>query len=251
MKLLVDIGNTSVKWAEFSADRIASRGGFRHCERMFSEMATAAWARLPAPERIIVSNVAGVELQQALSGWTLAHWGLLPDYIQVSARACGVTNAYHVASDLGADRWAALVGAHHGSSTPVCIVDCGTAITIDALSPAGEHLGGLILPGIAMLAELLLQHTVDIHAVDKLPPVSLLARGTGEGVSSGATCMAVAAIDRVVGDLMAGQGENLEVIITGGDALQILPLLARPARHEPDLVLQGLAILSGEHRCDY
>ena len=87
----------------------------------------------------------------------LERWDLQPEYIRVTKRACGVTNAYDVAADLGVDRWAALVGAHQGSSGPVCIVDCGTAITIDALSPAGEHLGGLIMPGITMLAELLVR----------------------------------------------------------------------------------------------
>jgi len=247
VKLLLDIGNTSINWAEYRDDRIISRGHFRHCEGMFNRMATAAWAQLAVPQRIIVSNVAGAELRRTLSAWTLGRWDLEPDYIQATEHACGVTNAYQVPSELGADRWAALVGAHHGSSAPLCIVDCGTAMTVDVLSQAGEHLGGLILPGNAMLADLLLRDTAGIRTVDKLPPVCLLAKGTGEAVNSGATYMAVAAIDRVVCDLVAGLGENLEVILTGGDAVQILPLLARPARHEPDLVLQGLAILSGEH----
>lgn len=247
MKLLLDIGNTAVKWAEYSAGRMVSRGDFRHRDGVFSELADAAWARLQAPARIVVANVAGAVLQRSLSDWTRAHWGLQPDYFRATARACGVTNAYHVAADLGADRWAALVGAHRGHGVPVCIVDCGTALTVDVLSPAGAHLGGLILPGIAMLAECLVHNTADIGMVTDLPPLSLLAQGTGEGVTSGATRMAVAALDHVVGELVAGQGGNLEVVITGGDGARILPLLARPARLEPDLVLQGLAKLSGEH----
>ena len=155
-----------------------------------------------------------------------------------------MTNAYTLAGDLGVDRWAAIVGAHHGYPDAVCVVDCGTAITIDLVAASGEHCGGLILPGADMLQKSLLDNTAGIKSPDVLQPAVLLAHGTRDAVNSGVLYLAAAAIDRIVTEMGVAAGETTGVVITGGDAERILPLLEVAAHHEPDLVLQGLAILS-------
>jgi type III pantothenate kinase len=170
---------------------------------------------------------------------------LKPEAVTVSASACGVTNAYANPANLGIDRWAALVGAHQHYSAAVCIVDCGTAVTIDLLTAEGEHQGGLILPGTDMLQQLLMTGTVAINDPGSSRFATLLASDTDAAVNGGAIYMVVAAIDRVVADMTAGHAGSVETLITGGDAGRILPLLAAPAHHDPDLVLKGLAILSG------
>jgi type III pantothenate kinase len=114
------------------------------------------------------------------------------------------------------------------------------------LAASGQHQGGLILPGIDMLKQVVRQDTAEVRPSEESAVATLLANSTGDGVHSGAVFMVAAAIDRIISDLVAMQGQDVEVLITGGDAGTILTLLARPAHHDPELVLKGLAILAGE-----
>lgn len=247
MKLLLDAGNTSVKWGLCEAGNIVASGGFMHRENTFNTLAGQAWSDMQVPAGVYMANVAGEQLGGQLSDWIEKQWGIIPVAVASSGQACGVTNAYTVPENLGVDRWAALIGAHHHGSGAVCIVDCGTAITLDMLDADGVHQGGLILPGVEMLKQMLLQNTA-VNNVFRAPgPAKLFAMGTEDAVNSGALYMAVAAIDRIVTDMVAGPGTHPDVVITGGDASRILTLLVCPARHDPELVLKGLALLAGEY----
>ena len=109
------------------------------------------------------------------------------------------------------------MAAYHGSESSVCVIDCGTAITIDVVDAAGIHQGGLIAPGIDMMRRSLAQDTAAIGPIRTGGrATALLARDTTGCVNSGVMHMAGALIDRVTGDA-AGYG-NLEAVITGGDA---------------------------------
>jgi len=246
MRLLVDVGNSAVKWALESADGIVDDDRLVHRGRDIDGQLSLAWGSLQRPAEVCVVNVAGEAMASALTAWTRQHWSLIPRFFSTGDTACGVTNAYSVPEKLGVDRWAALIGAHQQCSGAVCVVDCGTAITLDLLAANGQHQGGLILPGITMLKQVLLADTAEVKSSAEPPLASLLASSTGAAVHSGAVYMVVAAIDRLVHDLTAKQGQDLEVLITGGDAGAILTLLAQPAHHDPELVLKGLAILAGE-----
>lgn len=246
MKLLLDVGNTAVKWGLYEADGIESPGRFEHRAAVFDEIADRAWSMLPVPDEIIVASVAGVGLNERISHWFMQQWQREPTFIQASKSACGVTNAYHVPGDLGVDRWAGIVGAYHGVNGSVCVVDCGTAITIDLVRSSGEHCGGLILPGVAALRQALLANSANIELSEKLRAAVPLARGTPEAVSSGVLYLAASAIERIVSDMTAASGESAGLVMTGGDAERLLPLLTITASHTPDLVLQGLATLSNE-----
>jgi type III pantothenate kinase len=118
---------------------------------------------------------------------------------------------------------------------------------MDALDAKGQHLGGLIIPGLNMMRSALIQNTGGIHE-QKLNQgegkVSVLARDTLGAVSGGALYALIAVIDRVTADLAADLQAPLARIICGGDAERLLPLLAESYRYEPNLVLQGLAILA-------
>ena len=246
MMLLLDVGNTSIKWAVRESTEMSPAGCFQHQNKDFNALAQTAWASLPAPEKIMVSNVAGSDIGDSLTDWALNHWGLTPVFVRVTDKALGVTNAYARPADLGVDRWMALVGAHSSSSGALCIVDCGTAITLDFLAADGVHRGGLILPGVDMIERMLLNNTADIKLSSNLQFATPFASGTGEAVHGGAIYMVTAAIDRIVADMGVESGTRPEVIITGGDAGQIQSLLSCSPRHEPALVLKGLAIFAGE-----
>jgi type III pantothenate kinase len=245
MMLLLDIGNTSVKWA-IQVNGVMSPGGcFRHQGEDFNTLAQVAWGGLQAPEKIVVSNVAGRDMGDSLAGWAQNHWCTTPVFVRVTDQAFGVTNAYARPTDLGVDRWAALIGARSSCSGALCIVDCGTAVTLDFLAADGVHKGGVILPGVDMLERMLLKNTADINLSNVSQFAAPFASGTSDAVHSGATYMVTAAIDRIVTDMGVAAGVSPEVIITGGDAGKIQPLLSSSTRHDPDLVLKGLAILAG------
>ena len=151
MKLLVDAGNSSIKWALCNAGEWHNGDRFVHRGRDITGQLTHYWASLQPPEGVYVANVAGKRLGRDLTTWTREWWSQTPEFIGSTPEACGVRNAYAEPETLGVDRWAALIGAHHQIRGAVCIVDCGTAITLDLLLADGQHRGGLILPGIEML----------------------------------------------------------------------------------------------------
>ncbi len=247
MILLVDIGNTRLKWACLEGDAFARSGEVNHVGLGLAEVAEKAWPELPKPERLVVSNVAGREAAQALTVWSRHAWDINPEFIVSEQTALGVTNAYHNGEQLGTDRWAALLACRAKAFGDVCIVDCGTAITIDVLAADGQHLGGLIVPGLAMMRRTLTDDTCGIRstgAESDAGDIALLARNTGQAVAAGTLYAAVAVVDRVTSDIAAELQVELALILTGGDAPQILPLVRGPFRHEPELVLKGLAVIA-------
>lgn len=244
MTLLVDIGNTRFKWARTAGGPLFEHGETVYRGETIPDTLTECWASFEPPPHVLVCNVAGSAVAEAFSAWVAKTWRAEVEYISAQAAAWGVTNAYVEPSTLGADRWATLIAAHRKFADPVCIVDCGTAITIDALAANGEHLGGLIVPGISLMRQSLSDNTEGIHEVVS-GDVSLLARNTRDGVTAGTLYAAVAVIDRVVADVEAELAQGVRCIVSGGDARSVCTLLARDAFWEPDLVLQGLAVMAG------
>jgi type III pantothenate kinase len=247
MMLLVDTGNSAIKWAFSKAGGLVGNDRFVHRGEDISGQLTRCWGTLQTPTGMYIANVAGKQMGEALTDWTRRQWSQTPEFISSSAAACGVKNAYSDPETLGVDRWAALIGAHHHTRGAVCIIDCGTAITLDVLLASGQHQGGLILPGIEMLKQALQEDTAEVRSSAEVQAASVIVSSTGAAVHGGAVYMAVAAIDRIINDITVTHEQDFEVVITGGDAGTILTLLAHPARHDPALVLKGLAILAGEH----
>lgn len=240
MTLVVDVGNTRLKWARADGRMLTDKGDAVHATLGVAKVLEACWSGLIRPHRVLVCNVAGAVMAETLSTWMAQHWHCPVDFIVARRAGWGVTNAYQVPANLGADRWAALVAAHRKFSPPVCIVDCGTAITIDVLAAEGQHLGGLILPGLTAMRRSLYRCT------DAIPEVSggnlsLLARNTNDAVASGTLHAAVALIDRVIAEVQATVEAEVTCVVCGGDASLIVPHLARRATYEPDLVLLGAA----------
>ena len=244
MKLLLDVGNTAVKWATVESGSLTVHGDFVHRDGDFGRLASQAWSGLESPAAVVAVNVAGEGVAAAIADFVRQTWQCPVEFVNTAHAACGVTNAYHAPGDLGTDRWVAMIAAHHGVGGAVCVVDCGTAITIDLVAASGEHRGGLILPGVRLLGETLAVNTAGIRLQDDTTATGLLGRTTRDGVIGGAQYLAAAAIDRIAADVIEDAGEPVTVIITGGDAERLLPLLATRVQHEPRLVLLGLAILS-------
>ena len=249
--ILLDVGNSAVKWATERDGVLEAGGRFYYRDVGFARAAEREWQDLAAPSLVAVASVARADVECELSAWTGKAWGMTPCFIRAGKEAAGVTNAYADAGTLGADRWAAIVAAHHATKRPVCVIDCGTAITLDVVDADGLHQGGLIAPGLDVMRRSLMQETAAIGAlaVEAGGMAPTLGRNTTDAVNSGVMHMAGALVDRCIEEAARRYGPALEAVITGGDAGKLLPVLRRSPRHDRDLVLKGISILAREALC--
>ena len=247
MNLLVDIGNTRIKWALQDGDDWTSGPPLMRGNKAFKDIARPAWKELETPERVIVSNVAGAEFEKSVRTWVKRRWKLAPEFLASQAEQCGVKNAYSKPERLGNDRWAAFIAARARYRGPVVILSCGTAITIDALSAEGRHLGGLIAPGIELMISAVCSGAADVNIEDSdSDEIALLAGSTEAAVLGGGLYTAVSLLDRVSADLRGELGAGATLLLTGGDAQRLMPLLDSKPEYEPELVLKGLAVFAKE-----
>jgi type III pantothenate kinase len=247
--LLIDIGNSRIKWASLSKGKLHPGDDIQRPEepRALVSCAENHWKHLKKPSAVVVSNVAGPAFAAALNDWAISQWQVPVHFVIAEKSAFGIINAYTVPERFGPDRWAALIAARRRYDGAVCVVDAGTAVTIDVLGDNGAHQGGLIIPGLNMMRRALLDRTQDILAATIEPVrggITLLARDTRDGVDGGTLYTLVAVIDRVVTDVGAELGSEPTCVITGGDAAALLPLLAGEYHYAPELVLEGLAVIA-------
>lgn len=244
MILLLDAGNSRLKWAMLRNGHFEHGGSLEQSSEAIKEFASAAWGHLDAPEAVLVANVAGEPLRRALNSWIKRRWKLTPEYVVASAEQFGIRNAYSEPERLGVDRWLALLAARELFTGALCVVDCGTALTVDVLAQDDRHLGGLISPGMQLMRDALTARAEGIRGqIDQAThaQVTLLGTDTGSAVAGGTLYAEVAFIDRIFADLRAELGPKLRCVITGGDAQRLQPLLACDTHYEADLVLLGLA----------
>ncbi|MBA3565180.1 MAG: type III pantothenate kinase, partial [Gammaproteobacteria bacterium] len=171
-------------------------------------------------------------------------------FVVAEKQAFGVRNAYAEPAKLGADRWAAMIGAFTELGGPVSVVDAGTALTVDVVAGDGQHLGGLIAPGLELMCEFLRDRTSDIAALETAHAVGepgMLADNTADALRNGALNALAGLVERAIAQAEALLDREMRVVVvTGGDADRILAAIRRPATYNPALVLQGLAEFAKE-----
>ena len=129
----------------------------------------------------------------------------------------------------------------------LCVVDAGTALTIDWVDKDGQHKGGMILPGPNLQAESLFSSTSHLSESSD-EPLRMFANNTTEAIAAGVCYACSTLIDRACTEIAASAKGKVKLVMTGGDASRILPLLAQSAEVNDDLVLQGVALLAEERR---
>ncbi|MGH8712799.1 MAG: type III pantothenate kinase [Casimicrobiaceae bacterium] len=245
--LLVDIGNTFLKWGLFRA-RGAGEARENRIESghvLLEEISglAAQFAKFRTPAQIVISNVAGTRVRstiiRVLETWPDApppHW-VIPH-----AQQCGVVNRYRNPAQLGSDRWAALLGARSLiAASPALVVVCGTATTIDYLTGAGEFTGGVILPGVGLMLRALHQHTAALPDADGEYVENPLQ--TVDAIASGCQHAQAGAIERLYRMHLA-RAQGLICLISGGAARALAPRLTIPFELHDNLVLEGLYCIS-------
>ena len=248
MKLLLDIGNTRIKWGCLADGRLQQCGEWVHRGQSVAANREQI-ARLPVkPEQAAAVNVAGAELEALIATELHATHGIELQSLRTGPMWGEVRNGYVDHTQLGADRWAAIVGAFARYQADLCVVDAGTAVTIDWISKDGQHLGGFILPGRELAQAALRGETADIDAFASCQsdPAAGTEPGqsTREAIARGADFALCAAIDRAA-QRRAGLAAEPLLVLTGGDADNLLPGLSSQADLSPQLVLEGVACLAG------
>ncbi|MBT8421714.1 MAG: type III pantothenate kinase [Gammaproteobacteria bacterium] len=246
-QLLLDIGNTRIKWAFDGGDELTDAGELMHRGQPEAlDEFPAALAR--RPDTVTAINVAGAAIADRVTAALRAHCDVAVQFLQVSERCGDVTNGYTEWQQLGADRWAAVVGAWHELRSDALVVDAGTAVTIDLLRADGRHQGGLILPGLHLAEQVLGVSTADIanFAAEAPGPgkPDWFGCATAEAVQRGARFSLCAAIDRAVAEFPSGAMPP--VLLTGGDAAALQPGLRSRSELRPLLVLEGVKHLQAE-----
>lgn len=242
--LLVDAGNTRLKWAFSQAGvRSPAQAAAHHAGEDLGAV-FAQWAMRPAPTRVLLASVASPALAEALGRWWSRHWGVEAEVVESRAEACGVRNAYAEPRRLGVDRWAAMIGARRRFSGPLCVVDCGTATTIDVVDAAGRHLGGLIAPGPGLMRAALQGNTAAIGAETAEPGDDGLASDTASAVSAGALAATAGLVERVVRQAEARFPAGVTAVLCGGYSADLIPLLQIEYEREEFLVLDGLNVMA-------
>lgn len=242
--LLVDIGNTNLKWCWSDQLPDAIRG-VAHGGASAAELADRQWGHLDRPGRVLIANVASPEWLQQLVDWMVRRWGIRPELAVSGRKSCGVTNAYEIPERLGVDRWLALVAAHHEGQSPACIVDCGTAVTLDVIDRQGLHQGGLILPGPRLMKAALLRGTRIPEAQDERPE-EMLGQDTRSAIGLAPLLAIAGMVEKVMREHPWDDAATPNLILTGADAGLLASRLGIPAVIQPDLVLRGLLLAAGK-----
>lgn len=238
MTLLLDLGNTRFKWGWYRGGAFQPGGAATYDDTLDDALASSL--QLQAGERAFAVSVAAIERRAVLEDYLLSRFGVELEYLASTAEACGVRNGYLSPTRLGADRWAALLGARRVfGSVAICVVDCGSAVTVDAMDAQGCHQGGLIMPGLGLMRRGLAHGTAGLPMIDDAP-VHLFGRDTASAIGSGTLLGLAAAIDGLAAEMRGSLEGNVHFILTGGDAPALLPHLRQPFVHRPNLVLEGL-----------
>lgn len=233
---LLELGHSRLKLARRAGKALADVQSFplEHFGQWL-----AGQAPVPA-DRFWLSSVPLPAVTARVSD-VLARAGLEWTAVTTGSAALPVAASY---SGMGVDRWLAIQPVWTALRAPFCLVDCGTATTIDVVDGRGAHRGGWIMPGIAAAREGMLARAPGLRR--KLPEHSALplpARDTAQGIEDGLLLQQAGGIARAYRIAAGAPGVDGEpaLVMTGGAAAPLQSLL-EGARVEPDLVLRGLAM---------
>ena len=236
--LAIDAGNTRVKWGVHDGGKWNPCGALPTAE---APRLARQWEAIAGGVRAIASNVAGEKVERGLRdmcearGWPIAFIASLPEQL-------GVTNGYRDHRQLGPDRWAGMICAHRTHAGHKLVVNAGTALTVDALTAGGRFMGGLIVPGPALMRASLDRGTAGLRLAEG--HFEAFPAGTPDAITTGAIQACVGAIERMAAAMRDAGCAPDHVILSGGAAPEIAPHLPGGAILEENLVLEGLLAIA-------
>ena len=243
MLLLLDSGHSRLAWGLASEHGWVAQGAVRNQD--IGTLALREWQNLPRPERVIGVNVAGEATRVRVEA-QLLRWRTMPDWLIATEYAAGVTNHYALPSQLGADRWAAMVAARQRVvaelfPSPCVVVTARTAVCVDALDGDGIFRGGLILPGPNLMLQALAANTPHL----KMPPGRYhdFPVTNADAMFSGVMQSICGAVEQMRARLATADSPT-RCFLSGGAAPDIAPHLTAPVDVVDNLVLEGVLALA-------
>jgi type III pantothenate kinase len=229
--LLLDVGNSRLKWATASGTQLEAGGAVAHDGNPAAAVSALAPARADA---VWIANVTGPALAAPLAVALAARYSVTPRFAAVQAEYAGLRAAYAEPQRLGVDRWLALLAAWSATRGGACVISAGTALTFDAVEADGRHLGGVIAPGLLAMQQAVL-------GVTRFPssgPAPDYSEGLGVDTDA---CVRQGALHAGAGlvERLAARHSGLRWI-TGGDAAVLARHLGPGWTVRPQLVLEGL-----------
>lgn len=238
MLVTIDIGNSRIKMATWQYGQLLHSIVSEHSVANLAAALKLDRITAESVDRVLVASVADQSVQQVLES-ALKDRLPAPEYFQTTSSCCGITHSYAEPSQHGVDRWAAVIGArklYHGA---LCIIDVGTAVTVDLLAENNQHSGGRIFPGIKLMQQALASSTAAIELKDG--NVTKFASNTADAVTGGTAYAVIAAVEQAVIDAQQILGAGMQTVITGGQADIIMQYGKQiTVHHEPALVMHGL-----------
>lgn len=249
MRLLVDLGNTRLKW--MLADGTAVRGrsvSLAWDEADFEARLEALLAVVPPVVSIWIASVAGPAREARVCEALRRRFGIEPRMAVAASELCGIRLAYREPERMGIDRVLALVAVQASGYAPCVLAGLGTALTLDALASNGQHLGGLIVAGPELMQKALVDAAGRV-TIRREGQVGWFADNTEDAMAGGSWWAAAALVERFYDESAKALGLAPRLILTGGAAPRLQPLLRIAAIEQPDAVLRGLA-LCAQHAAD-
>jgi len=239
--LQLDVGNSSAKWRMLEAGVVTAQGKYLPGDGLSLKALTE---NAKDPQQIWISSVAGAQAEATLTQTLKNQWCIQPWFARTAAQTNGLINSYADPGRMGVDRWLAMLGARQKIFGRLCVVDAGSALTIDIISANGQHEGGYILPGPALMERALLLDTDRVRfeedASYKLSPGVSTAEAVRHGIAIAQTGAVRLVLTQL--DITADQ-----LVICGGGG-EILASLLGEGVYAPDLVFEGLTLMAESER---
>lgn len=236
--LQLDIGNSSAKWRLVQGGILIANGHYRPGDSGSQALLLNCTDVLDA---IWISSVAAAAAEQALAALLTRQWGITPWFARTEAHTAGLHNSYAEPGRMGVDRWLAMLGARQREHGRLCVVDAGSALTIDIVSATGQHEGGYIIPGPALMERALLLDTDRVRFDEQIGYALAPGTSTAEAVRHG---IALAQAGAVVLALEQAGSEPITLFYCGGAGETLMRLGQRAGQWVPDLVFEGLAVMA-------
>ncbi len=264
MILELDAGNTRVKWrlmkaheGQYQKAEEDSVVAIKKTASVINELGLQL-GKIPHGDihSIRVANVRGEEFKTGFTAYAAEKWQIHAEFAIVEKTCAGVSNSYRDLQKMGVDRWLAMLAAFHECQSACCIVDCGSAITIDLIDDQGQHRGGYIVPGLTMMHEGLahksavFDFTVDFSdnsARDKLTHSIEPGITTESAVTAGIINMATGLLERIHSQ-QCNLSDQVNWFVTGGDSKILSRNMEWEHKRVPDLVMEGLAFSIKQER---
>ena len=242
MILVIDAGNSRIKWRLMDRHQIVAEGG-QLTPRAFED-AIFSLSDMQPPSEIRIASVAGDKVVDWLHQQLRKQFDVPIRLAQVAATFGEISCAYEDPQSLGIDRWLAIAAAYNQYNEPLLVIDAGSAITMDIIGPGGQHVGGYIAPGLTLMHDALWKNTSDVRVVGSgSEELWLPGKNTQQAVNRGCLLAAVSTIESLAAQF------PVRIVITGGDAKILMQAMSLSADNHANLVLDGL-ILDGVELID-